>query len=240
MNNQLGTIVQNLQKSEASKTLMFNDKIVIIRPWKTRDERNFLIKKAALPKNLQENMDKVHELLINDLIKPCVIEGNIDQLSFNQLKLLMIELRMLSIGEEVDGITFKCQECGKHEEITVTFDEEFVKYTEGNYKEREISDSLKIRFKPMPHTIMKSKIDEIEILYAVVDEIIYNNVSYKDFTKQEFIEFFDALDLKTTKKIIKELGKSTDDLQIKTTHKCRNCGFETELDFGDVPNFYIP
>jgi hypothetical protein len=101
--NELSTALSSLQKSEVTKTIVFGENVIVLKPWKTRDERNFLIKKASLPKNIQENVDKVHDLLVDDLIKPCIVSGDINSLSFNQLKLIMIELRMLSIGEEVEG-----------------------------------------------------------------------------------------------------------------------------------------
>lgn len=238
--NELSTALSSLQKSEVTKTIVFGENVIVLKPWKTRDERNFLIKKASLPKNIQENVDKVHDLLVDDLIKPCIVSGDINSLSFNQLKLIMIELRMLSIGEEVEGINFKCQECGKSEEITITFDDSLVKFEEGDFSIQEINESLKIKFKPIPHTLMRNKIDEMTILYSVVEEIIFNDVVYKDFTKKDFIDFFDALDLKTTKNIIKKLGSTADNLTIKQERICNHCGANNVLDFGELPNFYIP
>ena len=39
-----------IQENIITKTILFGDNIVVIRPWKTKDERNFLVKKATLSK----------------------------------------------------------------------------------------------------------------------------------------------------------------------------------------------
>jgi len=209
------TGLPKIQQTEVTKTIMFGDRMYVIRPWKTKDERNFLIKKASLPKNIQENEDKVKDLLINDLIKPCIIDGNTDVLSMNEIKKLMLDIRCLSVGELVEGITFKCTSCGVANQIDISIDEDTMKFIPGDESLQKINDKLSIRFKSLPYKLISSKTNELDFVYHSVQEIVYEGKSFKDFSKSDFETFFDELDLKTTKDIQPSTVKFSSLLQTK-------------------------
>lgn len=229
-----------IQENNVTKTLIFGDNIVVIRPWKTKDERNFLIKKATLPKGAQDSDDKIQSLVINELVKPCIISGNVDILSVNQFKMIMFELRTISIGEMVEGITFKCKHCGTTNTIDIEIDDNLVKYENGNSELCEINKDLSLRFKQIPFKIVNSKTEEIDFIYNSIEEVVYLGESYKTFTKREFEDFLDSLDLKTTKKMFEKLQECMDKLTIVKTVTCINCKENMDIDFGETPNFYIP
>ena len=44
-----------IQNTEVTKTIELGDKLFVIRPWKTKDEKNFMIKQTLLSKKKQEN-----------------------------------------------------------------------------------------------------------------------------------------------------------------------------------------
>jgi len=236
----LGNILPKIQETSVTKSLFFGDRVIVLRPWKTKDERNFLIKKAQLSKQDQEDEEKIRELIINDLIQPCVVSGDLTYLSFNELKKVMLELRCISIGEEVDGVTFRCSHCNGHNEISVIIDDDLVRFTPCNTELQTIDDNIKIRFKSIPFRLIRKNSNDIDLLYSAISEIYYNDTQYKNFTKQDFQDFFDSLGLKVTKSIIKKLEETTDKLDMRRIIRCNKCSKENMIDYGEIPNFFIP
>jgi hypothetical protein len=239
MNGSTG-MLPKINTNEVTKTLKFGDRLYTVRPWKTKDERNFLIKQSLLPeKELTDNA--LQTLMIDELIKPCVIDGNFNDLSFAELKKIMITIRTMSMGDDIQGVKFKCSECGFGNIIDVYLDEEgVVDFKDADSSLQEISDELKIRFKPLSFRMISKKTDEIDLIYNSVQEIVYNGQSYSGFTKADFEEFFDNLDIKTTKTLMEKLEKSMDSLEISKDCNCAKCGAKNTIDFGDSPNFFMP
>lgn len=237
-----GVALPKLEQSEIKKSLKIGSNIITIRPWKTKDERLFLIKKASLSKAQQEDSDKIKEVLINDLIKPCVLDvlnSSFDDLSMNALKALMLEIRKISVGDVVEGVNYKC-ECGFRNTCDIELTDDLYQYVDGDYSVKKINNDLSLKFKPIGAKYVKTSSEDIDYLYKSIDSIIYQEIEYKDFTKKEFEEFFDSLDINTAKKIIEFLSSSVDSFTMVGHLKCASCGKETEVDFGEMPNFFIP
>jgi len=229
--------------NEVTKSLEINGEMFVIRPWTTKEEKNYFLKKAMLSKKKDTKMKEIDELMIDSLIRPCVIQGNLDLLSFTELKFLMIEIRIISIGEEVEGVVFKCSSCGKTNENVLNLDAEGVITFNNSSKEVvEINEDIKIKFKSVPFKLLTEIEDGREelFLYYSISEIHIKGKIYTDFTKDNFQEFFDSLDINTTKKIVKELEKNVEHLKIVQEYSCMFCGEQTKIEFDEMPNFFLP
>lgn len=236
------SLLPKISNTEVTKTVKFGDRIYVVRPWKTRDERNFMIKQTTLPADVQNDEIKMQEILIEELIIPCIVDGDIDKLSFNEVKKLILDIRCMSIGGEIENFNFKCASCGTQNMGVVNIEEEgVVTFKEANTELQSVTDKLQVRFKPIPYrSIFRNIKDEMSIVYSSIDEIVYEGQSYKDFTKDDFIEFFDSLDIMTSKKLMGSLESSLDSLNIVGKLGCFKCGGITSVNFDDLPNFIMP
>jgi hypothetical protein len=158
-----------------------------------------------------------------------------------ELKKIMIEIRVMSMGDDIQGVQFKCTSCQSTNIIDVYLDEEgVVEFKEADVSLQEITSDLKLRFKPISYKMITRNADEIDLIYNSIQEIVYKGQAYTGFDKKDFEEFFDSLDLKTTKIVMQKLEKSMDSLSITKKCNCSKCGEKNVIDFGDSPNFFMP
>lgn len=238
MEDQFGQLPK-LKSADVTRTIQLANKIFVVRPWKTKDERNFLIKQATTKTDGSDIA--IEKLMINELIKPCVIEGDFDTLSYNELKKIMVDIRCISMGDDLKGVTIKCGHCGHTNIFDANIeDENLVNYTPTDTSLHTINDELKVRFKSVPHTKLSSNSTEIDYVYENIDELVIEDKSYKNFSKKDFELFFDDLDLNTTKIFLEKLKNSTDSTTIIKTIKCMHCSEDIIVNFEDMPNFLKP
>ena len=230
-----------IQNTEVTKTIELGDKLFVIRPWKTKDEKNFMIKQTLLSKKKQENEKELEKLLIEELIKPCIIEGNIEELDYSGMRKIIVELRCISIGDDINDVSIECISCGKNNSFNISLNEEgVISYKQFNTKIYKLNEKISVRFKTIPYTKIKDDTEEYDYLYLGIDEIIYEGTSYKDFTKESFENFLDNMDIKTSKKLAESLIEASSSLEIKKSVKCLHCQEENEVDLGNMVNFYLP
>lgn len=230
-----------IKTEEVTKTIELGNNIFVLRPWKTKDEKNFMIKQALLSKKKQESEKDLEKLLVEELVKPCIVDGDISKIDYNGLRRIIVELRCISIGDDIRDVNYKCTKCEKANSLDISLSEDgVINYKAENSEIQEINDSLSIRFKTVPFSKMESTIEEYDYIYLGIDEIIYEDTSYKDFSKENFEQFFDSFDLTTSKKITEKLIESSSELEIKKTVNCLHCDEENEIDLGSMSNFYLP
>ena len=230
-----------IKTEEVTKTVVLGDKMFVIRPWKTKDEKNFLIKQTTMKKKDQDDPKALEKLLVEELVKPCIIDGDIDSISYDELKKLIIDIRCLSIGDDINDVTFECPKCEKNNIIDIMLEDEgVVTFKPTDIELKKISEVLSVRFKSVPFKKMSKDMSEYDYIYNSIDEIVYEEVSYKDFTRENFEQFFDSFDINTSKEIVEAMKDSVNSTVVKKEVLCQHCGEKKTIDLGNMTNFYTP
>jgi len=237
-----------IQKTETiTKELKIGDKNFIVRPWLTKEEKNFLIEKSIIEKkNKEPGVNEIYNLLIKTLVKPCVINGDIDNLSFDEVRYLIVFIKKISSGEVIEDIVVKCPSCNTPINLNVNLDN--IEFKEFDRSIKKINDNLSIKFKPIPFKMIKENEDDLFYLYNSIDEIIIDDIVYKNFTRKNWDEYLDSLSISDSKKIGEVLSECFTDFKIKAQTYCikKDCkhSFESKnpiiLDLSDKENFYLP
>jgi len=230
-----------------TKDIKIGSKEFIIRPWLTREEKNFLIEKSLLEKkNKKPNVNDIYKLLIKTLVQPCVIDGEYKNLSFDELRYLIVQIKKISSGEVVENIIVKCPSCNTPLDVNVNLDG--VEYKSFDSTVKKINNDLKIKFKQIPFNIIKEEEDELFYIYESIDEIILKDKIYKGFSKENWDQFMDEMSINDTKKIGKVLSECFSDFKIPAEVSCikEDCEHShtknnpIKLDLSDKENFYMP
>lgn len=231
-------MLPNISK-DLNHSFEIGKEIFTIRPWKTKDERNFMLKYSMVENQPNANKEK---LMYEELIKPCILSGDTSSLTVDGLKRLVVELRIISNGSTLENITFKCtnEDCGKTNEFSMELEDSF-EYTDFDSSFKKINDKLNIKFKPINFEkvmkIAESNNKDFEFITSSIDVIEYEDIIYESFTDKEVDEFVDNLDINSFKEIIKALAECKDNIEIKTTQKCIFCKEDNSIVIDDN-NFF--
>lgn len=225
--------------NDITETLTINNETLIIRPWKTKDERNYMIKQS-LNEDKKKQVSK-EILIVDELIKPCIISGDIEKLSGEGLKRLILEMKIISNGNEVEGVSFKCNSCEKPNEVTINLSDS-VTYSKGCTDFVELTKDLNVSFKTIPFREFFKLGDknepEFEYILNSVDKIEYKDEIFDEFTKDELKNFIDDLDLKTYKALVEAMITNREVTEIKSEQNCMHCNSVNKLDFTEDKSFF--
>lgn len=219
-------------KNELTHTFKIGDEIFTIRPWKTKDERQILLKTSL--NEGSEIKEREDLLFIDGLILPCVLSGDPEKLSTEGIKRLFIEVKMISTGDDSIDIGYDCIGCGKKNELKVQLNES-LKYKPFDTSFKKINEITSIKFKPIPFREVANITDsdstdkEYEFLLNSIDKIEYEDTIYDEFTLEELQDFIDELPSDTFVTMVNSLIECKDSVVIETDSECVFCKEENHI-----------
>jgi hypothetical protein len=207
------------------------NKKVQIKAWKTKTKKEFL----NIIKNKKDKLTE--EDILNTLILPYIEPNNI-YFSEEELQYLLINIRNISVSENIKFIT-KCNNCNKDIEIDTNI-LNLCEYKENQYP--IIKDD--ISWKDIENErILKTNItkykDELPgniEMFMHIDGI--ENKKFKNL--DEIIEFFEDLTLEESNKISKDYSEIQSSIEIKYTTDCSDCSHQDTYIFDEIPDFFNP
>lgn len=215
------------------------NKEIEISPWSTKDEKNYL---KLLESAERDNRSISDDEIYNVLIKPVIKENDV-VLSANEQKMLLIEIRKISISDEVTDI-ITC-ECGIDNSITKKIDD-IVKFTPSNFKEVKVQD-ITFVFDDIKYNKDKSKmkLQDGLVNYIFTEFLLHiREIHYKDnifkygenMSFLELQEFIEDLSSSTFDTLFQEYHNMVDNIEIRIEATC-SCSRHISKDYTSLPGF---
>jgi len=227
-----GVKMQNKQNKQNEQNVvdLGSNKIIQIKPWKTKTKKEFL-------KVIKEKQDNTStEDIINTLVLP-YIEPNDIFFTDEELQYLLINIREISIKEPIE-FSAKCFKCEERYKITKRV-LNFAKYKKSSYpkqsdylwEEIKNKNSLKEKISEYPD---ETKYD-IEMLLHIKKILDDEVTSFEDT-----LEYFDDLDMEESEEMYNEYNEVKSYLELNIEDKCDNCGHINFYTFDTIPDFFKP
>jgi hypothetical protein len=223
-------------------SIKIGEGLFVIRPWKTKDERAYMLKSSTYESSLGNNITSAEQemVLFNELIKPCIISGDYKKLSGEGLKRLIYEIRIISMGDEIQDFKFTCSACSKPNMTTLIIGDK-IKYKQFDKNWHKINEKLSVKFKPIHFEdvfkILETKNNEVTFVIKSIEAIEYEGKVYDDFSEEELTVFCDDLDLKSFKIISENLIKAKDETTVDINCRCMFCNEETKVEMDGDNDF---
>jgi len=210
-------------------------KLIKFKPWTTKNEKDYLIAVST-----SSGKAVPEDILYDILIKPCLENNDID-LDVNEQKMLLIEIRKVSIGSTFP-IRFQCKECTNVNELEIELDD-VINFTPGTLGEVTVDD-LYINF-GKPNNIARERIEkadsEIERNFVNmiihIKEIEYQGEVNDTFTFDELYEFFESMPTNVFDEVFNKFLKMDSNLELKGEFICGVCAHKHKIEFDKIPNF---
>ena len=203
--------------------------------------RPFLVKEQKILLTVMTGQDAVE---ISDAVKQvvnnCIVTPNfnVDKLEIFDLEYIMLQLRIVSVGESIKlnlcgDENSDCEECKKERQIELNLREVQVDFSRKKDPKIQITDSIGLIMKYPTHKAVanfskklseKSDTASIEFIIYCIDSVYDSEsvTSMKDVTLEEAIEFIESLTTDQFNKIEEFLdGMPKLSHEIKTT--CKTC-----------------
>lgn len=155
------------------------------RPFVMREEKSFLTSINT------ENKEDIVELF-KTLVNACVLTETfkIEQLNVVDLFYLILQIRMKSTGETIEG-KLKCSECGKDSDFSINL-EEALKIQNQEHIDYlvTINKDLSLQLVPPKIEMMLSLKDmtKFQIIGSSIKSVLFKNIVYTDFDQAELEE----------------------------------------------------
>lgn len=216
-------------------TAKIGDKEIKFKQWTAKEERSYL---QAIENTKTDITDK---LIFDILIMPCIEDKNI-VLSVQEQKLLLIEIRKVSIGETFKDVIV-CKTCGNKEELEIKIDD-ILSYEKSNYKDIKIENMI-FNIGEIKTNKAKERLimDKGIINYIFTDFLLHihsidiNGELNDKFTFKELEKFMDSLPTKIFDEVFEQYQLMVDSLELSYKYKCSECNEEEIIDYTNIPNF---
>lgn len=214
-------------------------KKITIRPYLTGEEKGLLMA-------IESNNDKSMREAIRNLIQACVTGPfDIDSLSTLDLEFIFIQLRKISVSEEVTISLFHAdmKECDHAQPVTVKLDA--YEITAAPEKKIVLDDENGVGVVMKTPTInMFEKMDTkssnvtktFAMIYACIDYVFDAEEVYNNFSKDELKAWVDQLTESQLKKIM-DFFESVPKMTYHVKYQCEKCGKEETRDLDGILNF---
>lgn len=219
-----------------------------IRPFLVKEQKILL---TAMTGNNTEDMTNAIKQIVNN----CVVTPgfDVDKLELFDLEYLMLQLRIISVGETTklrflprEGVT--CSECSTHREVSINLKEVNVDFSSSKDKKIELTENIGLIMRyPSTKTLNKlektsnsTNIDDIfGIIWSCIESIYDSEklTSSKDVSNKESMEFLESLNGQQFAKI-EEFISSIPKLKHKIHIKCSECDFEQDYIIEGLDNFF--
>jgi hypothetical protein len=206
------------------------NKIIDIKPWKTKTKKDFLniIKKKG--KEISEND------ILDTLILPYVEPNNI-YFSDEEIQWILVNIRNISANNDMKFL-IECSNCKK--DITISCKLlDLCEYKENEYP---IIKNEKAWIDLDDSKSLKDNIKKYDEFPKNIEMLMHlESVGNKKFSNMdEKIEYFENLSLEDNDKLVDEYKEVKSDIELKYKTKCPKCEYETTYVFEEIPNFFDP
>lgn len=219
-----------------------NGKAIKYRPFVVKEEKLLLMA-------METEEESAITSAVKDLLKNCVQSRiKIDQLPTFDLEYLFLNIRAVSVGEEVD-MTITCKDDNKTEvKYTFSLFDVRIDKPEGHDPKISLSDDMGIifRYPTFPEFVKSSIIGKqldpegyIDVIAGCVDQIYDGEDVYDSSTtsKKEFKEFIEGLTTNQFKNITKFFD-TIPKLEHRFNIKNPETGVESEYVINGLQNFF--
>ena len=224
-------------------TTSVGDKKITFRPWTTKEEKAYL-------KAIENEKTKITDKLLFDiLIRPCLEEKDKDiVLSVSEQKLLLIEIRKVSISETFND-TIICEECKEKSEEVININD-IHSYKKANYSTVELKhqeDVFIFEFGEIKSNKDKERLvlDDGLISYIFTDFLLHiksiqvNGELSDKFSFKELEKFMDSLPTKIFDALFEKYQEMVDSLDLCYKFTCPSCNNSQKIEYNgrNIPNF---
>lgn len=219
------------------------DKPVRFRPFLVKEEKILLMARES------EDIGEVRNAIIQILRNCCLDDINIEKLPLFDLEMFFVHLRAKSVGENLK-LNLNCQnnlpdgsKCNSKTEYTIDLNK--VVYEDSGEMvdpKIKITENIGIKLKyPDINIIFDLPIDYDFLIKIIVDnvEYVYDSESiYKDFTKEEILEFLNGLELESLERI-GDFFSTMPVVKLSDKLTCTKCGYEHEIEMENILSFFV-
>lgn len=229
-------------------TIPSTNNTITVRPFLVKEEKVLL---TALQGGETEDVANATKQIVSN----CILskEVDVDKLEIFDFEYLILQLRILSVG---DSATIRflpvqestCPECSKEREVKINLRDAKVENITETKKKVKINDNIGLGLKYPTAKVFslielartKNDLDSIfKLVWSCVDYVYDQDtiISSKDVSVKEGLEFLESLSNEQFKEIETFLS-SIPKLQQKIHVKCSQCTFEQDYILSGLDDFF--
>lgn len=232
-----------VEKPSYKKAELPSSRSINFRPWRVKEEKELMF---AIEGSKDEEF--VAEQIV-ELIKKCSEKPEmVEELSEVDLLYLAVQIRRVSKGDESE-VTFTCPECGhrvgKDFPITIDltkdvhvkpFDTRPIEADGYTFHFRDLSVKERKRLAEK----YKTKTEQAyETFLSSIKSVASETETFAHFTREELVEFVDALEPNTFKKIVKDRSAKDSEFSIQKEFECEVCKTKSNVYIKSVTDFFV-
>lgn len=214
-----------------------NDKEFQFRPWKTKEEKEYLLVSSTKEVTLKD----IERIFLETSIKDYYIQK--ENLSQNEKYLLFLEIRKISVSDEMD-ITYKCSNCGQLNSVQISLDDA-IHYKKADFKPITINNKTFYFGNPKTERLQERVQQEenpiekkfLELLIHISKIEIDGDV-FENFKFDELYEYISNLEVKEMKELEDHFEKIKEELDIYIDNVCLFCNEQNKVLFGEISDFF--
>ena len=211
---------------------------ITYRPYVVKEEKLLLIA-------MESQDDKQIEQAISDIIRSCLSNVKVEDLTGFDIEFIFLTLRARSVGEGVE-LFIPCSECEEKNEVKINLDKLEMKNLDFNDKELQIkideNITIELRWPTMSDRSVEVETGTEILIHMVAKSI--NTIYYgeeihstKDVLFEEVLEFVESLSSEQFSKIMTLLLK-TPYVSYDIKFTCKKCGHKNERELKGLADFF--
>lgn len=211
--------------------------------------RPFLVKEQKVLLIAMESQDpKVINAAVNDIISDC-IDSNITlpQMTSYDIEYLFTQIRAKSVGERIElNLNCRDEECNQQTLVEVNLEQVKVNEVKETSRTIELTDGISVKIQhPTFGRLSQVQSAEtetetlLELMMASIDSVMTEeeNISFKEHTHEEQVEFVDSLTSDQLAKMLEFLNEIPA-LTYDIDWNCSSCGKENSLTLRGLADFF--
>jgi len=211
---------------------------ITYRPYVVKEEKLLLIA-------MESQDDKQIEQAISDIIRSCLSNVKVEDLTGFDIEFIFLTLRARSVGEGVE-LLIPCSECEEKNEVKINLDKLEMKNLDFNDKELQLkideNITIELRWPTMSDRSVEVETGTEILIHMVAKSI--NTIYYgeeihstKDVLFEEVLEFVESLSSEQFSKIMTLLLK-TPYVSYDLKFTCKKCGHKNERELKGLADFF--
>lgn len=221
-------------RSARLKKVKLGDNSIKIQPWSNRQ----MIQYETIVEDIKSNSERFKEA-VDILLKPNIIEGDINKLHEVDITYLFVELYKISRSTMID-FTFKCKSCDNRSSGIFNINKH-VEYVDIQHKSFSTED-FTFNIGNSNYNTLDDESDDADLKYILsfVKSFQYEDKTYQAFTLDELVEFFTTeIDEKNYIAFMNNMLEALPKIKLIGDFACEHCGEKTQIAFSTLPDFQI-
>ena len=211
---------------------------ITYRPYVVKEEKLLLIA-------MESQDDKQIEQAISDIIRSCLDNVNVEDLTGFDIEFIFLTLRARSVGEGVE-LLIPCTECEEQNEVKIDLDKLEMKNLDFNNKDLQLklddNMTIELRWPTMSDRSVKVETGTEVLIHMVAKSIgtLYHGEDIhpmKDVPFDEVLEFVESLSSEQFNKVMGLLLK-TPYVSYDIEFTCKKCGHKNERELKGLADFF--